>query len=61
MSEPIITSDLQLVVSLCNLLEAFISRDFEFKSTDKIENKKKFITYSFTFAFTWSIGATVYD
>lgn len=60
MSEPIATVDLQLVKSLCNLLECFLTEKFGFKpQTEKIDSSKKFIMYVFSFSFIWSVGASV--
>lgn len=59
--ELIQTVDLQLVNSLCNLLECFTSPQFGFKNKEKIEVIKRFISHAFSFAFIWSIGSTVSD
>jgi len=51
-SEAIETADLQLVVSLCNILDVVCSEFFGYKP-GKFD-KKKYIGYAFTFAFIWS-------
>ena len=61
MKEPIVTCDLQLVSSLCNLIECFLSESYGFKKGEKYEVKKRYIDHAFAFAFIWSIGATVYE
>jgi len=61
MSEPIATCDLQLVKSLTNLLEIFLSEEYGYKRNEKIEKMKTYISFSFAYAFTWSFGASVYD
>lgn len=58
MKEPIPTTNLQLITSLCNLLEVFISDQFGFKKI-KVEAQKRYISYAFAFAFIWSLGITV--
>ena len=50
---------MQLVVGLCNLVEAFINEKFGFKSVLLPEFKKRFITYAFAFAVIWSLGASI--
>lgn len=47
------------MLSLCNLLECFTSKEFGFKNREKPEITKRFISHAFSFAFIWSIGATV--
>ena len=61
MQEPVTTTDLQLIQTLTNFLDAFITESFGFRAKDKIETKKKFLNYIFTFAFTWAIGGSVID
>jgi len=62
LSEPIQTVELQLVSSLCNLLECLLSKKFGFKSKqEKLEELKRLVTYIFAYAFVWSVGATVHD
>ena len=58
MKEPIPTINLQLIVSLCNLLEVFISDKFGWK-TIKADNQKRYLSYVFAFAFVWSVAITV--
>jgi hypothetical protein len=40
--EPIRTSDLQLVTSLCNLMECLIKPGYGFKDTGNFDKKKKY-------------------
>jgi dynein heavy chain len=42
-------------------LEAFLNEKFGFKSTATPENRKRFISYSFTYACIWSMGASIDD
>lgn len=61
MKEPIATCDLQLVMSLCNLIECFVSEDYGFKKGERPEFKKRYLDHAFAFAFIWSVGATVHE
>ena len=60
-TETIATVDLQLVVSLCNLLECFLSEKYGFKPKDTNENIKRFISYAFALCLIWSLGITISD
>jgi dynein heavy chain, axonemal len=57
--EPIPTVDLQLVVSLCNMIECFLSKGSSIKSIEKFELKKKYVYYVFAFSTIWSLGCTI--
>lgn len=59
--EPIMTVDIQIVTSFCNLLECFLNKKFSFKASEKFENKKRYLALIFAFSFIWSFGSTVYD
>jgi hypothetical protein len=49
---------MQLVVSLCNLLEVLLSEKEGFRVNDKLELKKRYLNYAFTYAFIWSFCVT---
>ena len=49
------------MVSLCNLLEIFIHPGYGFNVEEKLDNKKRYISYSYAFAFIWSMGCTIND
>jgi dynein heavy chain, axonemal len=57
-SEPFPTVDIQLVTSVCNILEKFIAPDSGFKLKDNMEENKKRIAYIFAFAFIWGLTAS---
>ena len=59
--EPIMTVDIQIISSFCNLLECFLNKKFGFKANEKFENKKRYLSLIFAFSFIWSFGATVYE
>jgi len=59
--EPIITVDIQIISSFCNLLECFLNKKFGFKANEKFENKKRYLSLIFVFSFIWSFGTTVYE
>ncbi|KAL4487471.1 hypothetical protein ABPG72_006991 [Tetrahymena utriculariae] len=59
MKEPIATCDLQLVNSLCNLIECFISEEYGFKKNERPDFKKRYLDHAFAFAFIWSMCSTV--
>ena len=61
LQEPVTTTDLQLIQTLCNFLDAFISESFGFRTKEKPDNKKKYISYVFAFSFTWSLCGSVID
>jgi dynein heavy chain len=61
MKEPIKTTNLQLVVSLCHLLEALVNIKYGFRLNMKQVEKQRYLNYSYIFAFIWSMGASVYD
>lgn len=61
MKEPIVTCDLQLVASLCNLIECFISDEYGLKRGEKPDIKKRYLEHAFAFAFIWSICSTVHE
>lgn len=48
-------------MSLCNLLETFLSPKCALMNIDKFDEKKWFVNYVFGFAFVWSIGVTIVD
>ncbi len=54
-SEPFPTVDIQLITSVCNILERFISPESGFKNKDNIEENKKRISNIFAFAFIWGL------
>lgn len=56
-SEPIKTTDLQQVVSICNFLECFINKERGFIGTD--EEKKKIIDSLFCWSFAWGLGGSL--
>lgn len=47
------------MISLCNLLEVFISSEYGFQKTFKIDKQKQYINYAFTFSYIWSLGASI--
>jgi dynein heavy chain len=55
--EPIKTTDLQLVVSLCNLLEHFFDEKKGFKGPE--EEKKKIAEAVFAWCYAWGLGASL--
>ena len=59
LSELIVTADVQLVRSLLNLLEAFISKEFGLDQKANIDDQRRFLHYTFAFAFAWSMCATI--
>jgi dynein heavy chain len=59
LSEPIITANIQLVVSTCNFLEVLLHPNQGFKGTD--EEKKKLINNIFAWCYTWGLGASLDD
>ena len=59
--EPISTVPLQLARSLINLFEIFCTVDYGFKPGQEKQYKKKYITYSFAYAFIWSLCVTAVD
>lgn len=61
MQQQMKTVDLQLVMSLCNLLETFLNNKCALLQIDKFDEKKWFVNYIFGFAFVWSIGVTIID
>jgi len=61
MKEPIGTCDLQLVASLCNLIECFVSDDYGFKKGERPDFKKRYLDHAFAFAFIWSMCVTVHE
>lgn len=56
-SEPVKTTDLQQVTSICNFLESFINADKGFVGSD--EDKKKLIDCIFCWSFAWGIGGSL--
>ena len=56
--EPIKTTDLQQVVSLCNFLEAFVDESKGFKAKT-IEERKKILDALFAYAFAWGLGGSL--
>ncbi len=61
LKEPIKTTDLQLVVSLCNLLESLVNTKYGLRIDMKQAEKQRYLNYAFIFGFIWSMGASVYD
>ena len=59
--EPIVTVDIQITSSFCNLLECFLNKKFGFKAHEKFENKKRYLALIFAFSYIWSFGTTVYE
>jgi len=55
--EPIKTTDLQLVTSLCNFVEFFVDESKGFKGTD--DEKKKLIDCIFAWSYAWGIGGSL--
>ena len=55
--EPIKTTDLQLVVSVCNLLENFFEEKKGFKGSD--DEKKKLTEAIFAWCYAWGLGASL--
>lgn len=56
--QPIKTTNLQQVVSLCNFLECFISVEKGFKAKDDDE-KKKILDALFAFSYAWGLGGSL--
>ena len=48
-------------MSLCNLLECFISEKFGFPIKEKQDLLKRCLIYVFAYAFIWSLGTTVHE
>jgi dynein heavy chain len=57
--EPIKTNNVQLVTSLCNMLECLITKKKGFKVDDRNDIKKKFINHVFAFSLIWSLSASI--
>ena len=57
--EPVVTVNLQLVVSLCNFLEVLVNPSQGFKGTD--EEKRKLLASLFVWCYTWGMGASLDD
>lgn len=57
--ELVTTVDQQLVVSVCNFLECFLTPTMGFKGTD--EEKKKQLNQYFAFSLAWGMGASLDD
>ena len=55
--EPIKTDDLQLVRSICNLLQALLKPEFGFKGDDK--QKRKDLDCIFAWCYAWGMGAAL--
>lgn len=54
--------DLQLVISLCNLLETFLlSKDCGIYKLSKLDNKKRFMNYMYGYSYVWTMGLTIYE
>lgn len=56
-AEPITTTDLQLVVSVCNFLENHFDEGKGFKGTD--DEKKKICEAIFAWCYAWGLGASL--
>jgi hypothetical protein len=59
--EPITTVPLQLANSLTNLFDIFTTEEYGYKKGQDREYKKRYLTYSFTYAFIWSLCVTAFD
>ena len=57
-SEPIKTTDLQQVTSLCNFLEFFVSEEKGFKGKTH-EDKRKILDSLFAFSYAWGLGGSL--
>jgi dynein heavy chain len=57
LNEPIKTTDLQQVTSLCNYLESFLHEDKGFKGLDA--DKKKILEDIFAWSYAWSLGGSL--
>ena len=55
--EPINTTDLQQVVSICNFLEYLIDKSKGFVGPD--DDKKKLLDSVFAFSFAWGLGGSL--
>ena len=55
--EPIKTTDLQQVVSICNFLECFISESKGFEGPD--DDKKSLLDAVFAFSYAWGLGGSL--
>ena len=55
--EPLATTDLQQVTSLCNLMEYFLVDERGFKG--KPEEKKQMINAFFAFSYAWGLGGSL--
>lgn len=63
LSEPIVTCDMQLVISLCNMFECFI---FDLhagyiKNHAKAKEVERYIVFVFVYSYVWSMAITVKD
>mmetsp|Transcript_20676 Transcript_20676/g.31602 ORF Transcript_20676/g.31602 Transcript_20676/m.31602 type:complete len:1097 (+) Transcript_20676:1528-4818(+) len=56
-TEPIKTTDLQQVTSICNFFEFFIDYDKGFKGSD--DEKKKLVDCLFAWCYAWGIGGSL--
>ncbi len=56
LNEPIRTADIQLVASMCNLLEVFLNEKY---FTGEKTYKKKLLQYIFAFSYTWGLSGSV--
>ena len=56
-SEPIKTTDLQQVISICNFLESFVKVEKGFMGQD--EEKKKMVDCIFAWSFAWGLGGSL--
>jgi len=56
-TESIKTTDLQLVVSICNFIEYYVDESKGFKGTD--DEKKKLIDCIFAWSYAWGIGGSL--
>lgn len=57
LNEPIKTTDLQQVTSLCNYLESFLHEERGFKGLDV--DKKKILEDVFAWSYAWSLGGSL--
>lgn len=56
-SEPIVTANIQQVISICNFLEVLLNPVQGFKGTD--EEKRKLLSSIFAWCYIWGMGASL--
>lgn len=57
--EPIATSDINLVISCCNVLEALTDSDSCPRLRDEFDQFKKYLDKIFVFTYTWCLGGAL--